>query len=235
MKTIKKIVLFISALTAFTTVQAAIVTSATFTQITSQELEINMDSNLIQGMRPTDWQIFHQTGGNGNDKVYTQKANVDLLEMSHYTTESTPSTAYRFTWTGGDPHSSYTNKTELGYAGFGNLEVKAKSIAKDSSGIFRLYLDTSRDETFTIETGWGEDKITLDVLANSYGYIDVAYTNTSYNNQYITIKAAGVAESLIGVYATAIAVPEPVAMGIIAFIGFFVLATKRIFNRTSLA
>ena len=230
MKNIKKIVLFISALTAFTTVQAAIVTSATFTQQTDSDLEIDMDSNLIQGMRPVDWQIFYQTGGNGNDKVYTQKANGDLLEMSQYTTEYTPKTSYRFTWTDGDPIASGTNET-VGYAGYGNLEVKAKSIAKDSSGIFRLYLDTSREETFTIKTGWGEDDISLVVPINSYGYIDVAYTNTSYNNQYITISAAGVAASPIGVYATAIAVPEPVVMGFIGIVGMFVIVVGRIFRR----
>ena len=231
MKNIKKIVLFISALTAFTTVQAAIVTSATFTQQTHLDLGIDMDSNLIQGMRPTDWQIFHQTGGNGNDKVYTQKANIDLLEMSNYTTESLPNTSYRFTWADGDPHSSDINKTGLGYAGYGNATFKAKSIAKDSTGIFRLYLDTSREETFNIKTGWGEDDINLIVPINSYGYIDIVYSNSSYNNQFITITATGVATAPIGFYASAIAVPEPVVMGFIGIVGMFVLVVGRIFRR----
>jgi len=231
MKNIKKIVLFISALTAFTTVQAAIVTSATFTQQTHLDLEIDMDSNLIQGMRPTDWQIFHQTGGNGNDKVYTQKANVDMLSMSHETTESPPSTSYRFTWTDGDPHSSDINKTGLGYAGYGPVNFYAATLAVGSSGVFRLYLDTSREETFTITTIWAGDNIDLIVPINSYGYIDVAYSNNSGNTETITIAGTGVNTAPIGFYATAIAVPEPVVMGFIGIVGLFVIVVGRIFRR----
>ena len=236
MKQIKKITLFILALTAFTTVQAAIVTSATFTHMDLGHL-IDMDAALAPGYSaPTDWQIYEQDAGIDDAKVYTQKSGKDDLFILHKSSSDIEAhLTFQYTWSSGDPIVSGTSVEDLGFEGYGNFAFDAKNIAAGDAGLVRLYISTgSNAETFTLTSQNGESEGTVNVSANNQGYIDVVYTNTTAIGSYIRIAVGeSNANAKIGVYAFAIAapVPEPVVMGFIGIVGLFVIVVGRIFRR----
>jgi len=236
MKPIKKIVLFISALTAFTTVQAAIVTSKTFTHTSPGDL-IDMDAALAPGYGvPSDWQIYKKDAGNDDAKVSTQKSGKDDLSILHNSQlDSDAPITFRYSWSSGDPIVSGTNVVDLGFGGYGNFTFDAKNLVSGETGLIRLYISTgSKAETFAIESYGGTSEGSVDVGANEQGYIDIVYTNTQTYANIVRIKASeSDANAKIGVYAFAIAapVPEPVVMGFIGIVGLFVIVVGRIFRR----
>ena len=236
----KKTILFILLLSSYATSNATIVSSTSFTHTSPGDL-INMNATLAPGYGvPSDWHIYKKDLGDDAAKIYTQKSGENDLFILHKSSADVDAPiTFRYTWSSGDPISSGTNVQDLGFGGYGNFAFDAKNLAPDEHGLIRLYISTgSKAETFSFESFGGTSEGSIEVGANEQGYIDIVYTNIQGYANFVRINASETdANAKIGFYAFAIAqpIPEPIAMGIITFVGLFVLTTKRIFNRISFA
>jgi len=227
-------------LSSFITARATIVTSATFTHISPNDL-IDMDATLAPGYGvPSDWQIYKKDIGNNEAKVYTQKLGKDDLVILHNSLSDIDAPlTFRYTWFLGDPVASGTNVHDLGFGGWGSFIFDRKHMDVGDAGLIRLYISTgSKAETFSFTSHGNISEGSIDIGANEQGSIDIVYTNsTAINGNYLRITTSADLDSKLGVYAFATAgvasevVPEPVVMGFIGIVGMFVLVVGRIFRR----
>jgi len=204
---------------------SGIIQSATYTPQSGNHIAIDFDTLLVGGGSLVDWMIYNDQG------IYTQLGSGSHLldPIGSGNQGVVPDLAFDFSWSDGDSIVSGSSVQGLGFEGYGIFQFKS-SIPIGFSGVFRLYVSAKTNSEYNISTTYAGDSLTVDVAANTHGYVDVAFTNNSAYAETIDIQTTSNSGVESSFYAAAVSqsIPEPATLGLVFFFsGILILVNRK--------